>query len=95
MSEESGRAGENSSGSPSKELHETGLYHDVKPTQWPIIYSEEYNISFCGLEKLHPFDAGKWGKVFAFLKGLQSFHIPVFTISDIVYKIEKLTMCKT
>jgi hypothetical protein len=24
-----------------------------------------------GLEKLHPFDAGKWGKVINFLKGMQ------------------------
>ncbi|CAL1529385.1 unnamed protein product [Lymnaea stagnalis] len=41
---------------------------DVKASQWPIIYSSEYNISFCGLEKLHPFDAGKWGRIFEFLK---------------------------
>ncbi|KAG8127850.1 putative Histone deacetylase 11 protein [Naja naja] len=27
-----------------------------------------YNISFLGLEKLHPFDAGKWGKIIHFLK---------------------------
>lgn len=24
-----------------------------------------------GLEKLHPFDAGKWGKVISFLKGME------------------------
>lgn len=30
----------------------------------PIVYSSAYNISFYGLEKVHPFDAGKWGKVF-------------------------------
>lgn len=53
---------------PTKELHETSLYQDIKPTQWPIIYSPEYNIGFLGLEKLHPFDAGKWGKVYGFLK---------------------------
>lgn len=40
----------------------------VKETQWPIIYSPEYNIAFCGLERLHPFDAGKWGRIFEFLK---------------------------
>lgn len=51
-----------------KENHETRLYQDIKPTQWPIIYSPEYNIGFLGLEKLHPFDAGKWGKVYNFLK---------------------------
>jgi hypothetical protein len=34
-----------------------------------MIYAVEYNISFLGLEKLHPFDAGKWGRVHEFLKG--------------------------
>lgn len=32
------------------------------------MYSPRYNITFMGLEKLHPFDAGKWGKVINFLK---------------------------
>ncbi|XP_022301246.2 histone deacetylase 11-like isoform X2 [Crassostrea virginica] len=59
---------EDSSEATKRELHETSLYQDVKPTQWPIIYSPEYNIGFLGLEKLHPFDAGKWGKVYGFLK---------------------------
>nr|XP_033782315.1 histone deacetylase 11 isoform X2 [Geotrypetes seraphini] len=48
--------------------HKTQLYHDVPSTCWPIVYSPEYNITFMGLEKLHPFDAGKWGKVINFLK---------------------------
>ena len=47
----------------------TELYVDVKQTQWPIVYAPEYNIGFLGLERLHPFDAGKWGKVYNFLKG--------------------------
>jgi hypothetical protein len=33
------------------------------------VYTPEYNIGFLGLEKLHPFDAGKWGKIYEFLKG--------------------------
>ena len=45
------------------------LYVEVKATQWPIVYSHDYNIGFLGLERLHPFDSGKWGKVFQFLKG--------------------------
>ncbi|XP_053889887.1 histone deacetylase 11 isoform X1 [Malaclemys terrapin pileata] len=49
--------------------HRTELYHEVPPTCWPIVYSPDYNITFMGLEKLHPFDAGKWGKVINFLKG--------------------------
>lgn len=28
----------------------------VKADQLPLIYSDRYNISFMGLEKLHPFD---------------------------------------
>jgi len=34
----------------------------------PIFYRDEYNISFMGLEKLHPFDSQKYGKVFSYLK---------------------------
>jgi len=33
------------------------------------VYHPDYNITFMGLEKLHPFDSGKWGKVIHFLKG--------------------------
>ncbi|KAI2659145.1 Histone deacetylase 11 [Labeo rohita] len=49
--------------------HQTELYAEVPATCLPIVYSPEYNITFMGLEKLHPFDAGKWGKVIRFLKG--------------------------
>ena len=48
---------------------DTTLYFDIKNTQWPIVYTSDYNIGFLGLEKLHPFDAGKWGRVNTFLKG--------------------------
>ncbi|XP_054577592.1 histone deacetylase 11 isoform X2 [Eptesicus fuscus] len=48
--------------------HATQLYQHVPGTRWPIVYSPRYNITFMGLEKLHPFDAGKWGKVIGFLK---------------------------
>ncbi|XP_038005478.1 histone deacetylase 11 isoform X2 [Motacilla alba alba] len=48
--------------------HRTELYEDPPPGCWPIVYSPDYNITFMGLEKLHPFDAGKWGKVINFLK---------------------------
>ncbi|XP_067907896.1 histone deacetylase 11 isoform X2 [Heterodontus francisci] len=48
--------------------HRTNLYIDLPSTQWPIVYSPDYNISFLGLEKLHPFDSGKWGKIVHFLK---------------------------
>ena len=48
---------------------ETHLYVEINATQWPIVYSRSYNIGFLGLEKLHPFDSGKWGRVFDFLQG--------------------------
>ncbi|XP_006870575.1 PREDICTED: histone deacetylase 11 [Chrysochloris asiatica] len=48
--------------------HTSQLYQPVPETCWPIVYSPRYNITFMGLEKLHPFDAGKWGKVVNFLK---------------------------
>uniref|UniRef100_A0A671NA92 Histone deacetylase 11 n=2 Tax=Sinocyclocheilus anshuiensis TaxID=1608454 RepID=A0A671NA92_9TELE len=51
-----------------KGSHQTELYAEVPSTCLPIVYSPEYNITFMGLEKLHPFDAGKWGKVIRFLK---------------------------
>ncbi|ELT95657.1 hypothetical protein CAPTEDRAFT_197333 [Capitella teleta] len=55
-------------GSNSSPPHRTELYFDIQETQWPIVYSPEYNIAFLGLEKLHPFDSGKWGRVYEFLK---------------------------
>ncbi|NWZ69758.1 HDA11 deacetylase, partial [Acrocephalus arundinaceus] len=48
--------------------HRTELYEEPPSGCWPIVYSPDYNITFMGLEKLHPFDAGKWGKVINFLK---------------------------
>ena len=57
--------------------HTTQLYQHVPETRWPIVYSPRYNITFMGLEKLHPFDAGKWGKVISFLKGLEALTCPL------------------
>lgn len=51
--------------------HSTQLYQHVPDSRWPIVYSPRYNITFLGLERLHPFDAGKWGKVISFLKGME------------------------
>ncbi|XP_029007229.1 histone deacetylase 11 [Betta splendens] len=48
--------------------HHTDLYSAIPRTCLPIVYHPDYNITFMGLEKLHPFDAGKWGKVIHFLK---------------------------
>ncbi|GAA6225413.1 histone deacetylase 11 [Lates japonicus] len=48
--------------------HHTELYGSIPRTCLPIVFHPDYNITFMGLEKLHPFDAGKWGKVICFLK---------------------------
>jgi len=39
------------------------VVYSVKP-QSHIVYSDHYNLSFCGLEKLHPFDAEKYGNIY-------------------------------
>jgi histone deacetylase 11 len=37
----------------------------LEPDSHPLVYSEKYNISFLGLEKLHPFDSCKYKNVVA------------------------------
>ena len=37
------------------------------PMKSRFVYSAETNLSFCGLERLHPFDAQKYRHVFEFL----------------------------
>ena len=39
----------------------------------PIVYHPNYNITFCGLEKLHPFDSEKYGRIFSILKSKGAF----------------------
>ena len=36
--------------------------------QQPVVYSPMYNISFFGLEKVHPFDAAKFRKIVSALR---------------------------
>ncbi|CAK7352992.1 unnamed protein product [Dovyalis caffra] len=43
------------------------LYFDVPLLKVPLIYSTAYDISFLGMEKLHPFDSSKWGRICQFL----------------------------
>lgn len=37
--------------------------------QLPVVYDPSYNISFWGLENLHPFDSKKFQRVLALLEG--------------------------
>ncbi|XP_039295037.1 histone deacetylase 11 isoform X2 [Nilaparvata lugens] len=46
----------------------TNLWFEIEPQQCPIVYRKEYNVHFGGFEKLHPFDASKWGNIFEHLK---------------------------
>lgn len=43
------------------------LYLDVPLTRVPVIYSKSYDIAFLGIEKMHPFDSSKWGRICQFL----------------------------
>ncbi|KAM5566007.1 histone deacetylase 2 [Rosa sericea] len=43
------------------------LYLDVPSSKVPLIYSSTYDIAFLGIEKLHPFDSAKWGRICRFL----------------------------
>ncbi|ONK66694.1 uncharacterized protein A4U43_C06F11000 [Asparagus officinalis] len=43
------------------------LYFDVPLAKVPVIYSPSYDIAFLGIEKLHPFDSSKWGRICQFL----------------------------
>ena len=36
-------------------------------TKIPIIYSKHYDITVLGLQKLHPFDSEKYGKIYKYL----------------------------
>lgn len=37
---------------------------ELKSSQVPIIFSPDYDITFWGLQKLHPFDSEKYGKIY-------------------------------
>lgn len=43
------------------------LYFNVAPSKVAVIYSPSYDIEFLGIEKLHPFDSSKWGRICQFL----------------------------
>ena len=49
---------------PTNEIKQTQLFINVEREKWPIIYTNEYNVHFMGIEKLHPFDASKWKHIF-------------------------------
>jgi len=50
----------------------------------PIIYRDEYNISFMGFQKLHPFDTEKYGRIYRYLIDHAGLSRNSFTKPDIV-----------
>lgn len=40
---------------------------EFEELQYPIIYHPRYNITACGVERLHHFDSQKFGKAYDFL----------------------------
>src|SRR5258707_2246645 len=47
-----------------------------------IVYSPHYNITFFGIERMHPFDSRKYGRAWTVLKNefgskLLKYHVPV------------------
>lgn len=46
----------------------TSLYFNISQKQWPLVYDDNYNVSFLGLEKFHVFDSKKWGNIIQYLK---------------------------
>ncbi|CAH0663703.1 unnamed protein product [Chilo suppressalis] len=49
----------------------TSLYFDIREDQWPLVYDDNYNVSFLGLEKFHIFDAKKWRNIIQNLKNAE------------------------
>ncbi len=60
--------------------------------QLPLVNHKHYNISFWGLDKLHPFDSKKYGKVYDYLVSKvgidpKSFHVPKKVRSEDLLKV--------
>ncbi|CAI5464435.1 unnamed protein product [Closterium sp. Yama58-4] len=50
-----------------RRLMQSELLFDVGAEKSPLVYCDEYNVRLFGIEKLHPFDSGKWGRIVRFL----------------------------
>lgn len=57
------RMAEISSSERAGRIKSSKLYFTISQDKVPLIYSASYNIAFLGLEKLHPFDSSKWGRI--------------------------------
>lgn len=44
------------------------LNENLRSDKLPIVYRREYGVRFCGMQRLHPFDAAKGGNIYRLLK---------------------------
>ena len=58
----------------------------------PIVYSDNYNITFLGIQKLHPFDSEKYGKVADYLIGNSDIKKEQFYVPKKITNQELLTV---
>jgi histone deacetylase 11 len=61
-------------------------------TRLPIIYSPRYDIRVLGIEKLHPFDSEKYGKIFRYLVNAVGIDEEAFYAPDPVSEETLLTV---
>ncbi|PPD77329.1 hypothetical protein GOBAR_DD25753 [Gossypium barbadense] len=54
-------------------INSSKLYQPDASSKVPVIYSSYYDISFLGIEKLHPFDSSKWGRICRFLMSEEAY----------------------
>lgn len=62
------------------------------PEKIPIIYSEHYDIALAGIEKLHPFDTKKHGKVYRYLREKTGIEKERFYTPEMVTEEELLSV---
>ena len=51
-------------------LSTPGAGRDLRPRALPVVYHPDYNITLAGMERLHPFDSRKYGRVVQSLQEL-------------------------
>ncbi|KAK6046540.1 hypothetical protein COOONC_15954, partial [Cooperia oncophora] len=56
----------------------TELFVNITDDQCSLVFHEIYDVKMFGMEKCHPFDAGKWGRIYAKLKGRNNIANPTF-----------------
>jgi len=67
-----------------EENYQTKLFNvERADDQLPIVYSDEYNIRFGGMQKLHPFDSEKWGRIATYLENAK-----MLNVKDMVKPLE-------